>query len=98
MNFVMADNSGNIGYLLTSSIPERKNDFPLLGCRVLDGTTSKFDWTGIGDFSKLPFHLNTDKGFYVTANNRQVPETALHSVGATHGSTIRALRINEIID
>jgi len=51
MNFVLADNSGNIGYMLTTSIPERKNDFPLLGCRVLDGTTAKYDWTGLGDFS-----------------------------------------------
>jgi len=46
----------------------------------------------------LPFHINSDKGYYVTANNRQVPETARYSIGATHGSTMRSLRINELIE
>jgi acyl-homoserine lactone acylase PvdQ len=38
LNMVMADDSGNIGYTLLSSTPDRKNAYPYLGCRVLDGT------------------------------------------------------------
>jgi len=60
----LADNSGNIGFMLATSIPIRKNDFTYLGCRVLDGTTSKYDWTGLADFSQAPFHLNAEKGYY----------------------------------
>lgn len=48
-NVVMADTSGNIGYMLLSSSPIRKNEYPYLGCRVLDGTTSEHDWEGIVD-------------------------------------------------
>ena len=97
-NIVMADSSGNIGYMLITSIPERKNEVTYVGARVLDGTTSEYDWTGLGDFSKLPFQINPEKGYYVTANNRQVPDTALHEIGVTHGSTIRSMRINELIE
>lgn len=68
LNYMFADNSNNIGYMLVSAIPLRKNHYPLLGCRVHDGTSSKHDWEGYGDFSRLPFHINSDKGFYVTAN------------------------------
>lgn len=89
----MADNSGNIGYMLVSSIPIRRNDYPLLGCRVHDGTSSKHDWIGYDDFEKLPFSINSEKGFYMTANQRQYPETARDDIGASHGSTARALRL-----
>ena len=36
-NIVMADKSGNIGYMLLSSSPMRKGEYPYLGCRVMDG-------------------------------------------------------------
>jgi len=39
-NIVMADRKGNIGYMLLSGSPKRKNDYPYLGCKVLDGQTS----------------------------------------------------------
>jgi acyl-homoserine lactone acylase PvdQ len=94
---MFADTEGNIGYMLVSSIPIRKNHHPLLGCRVLDGTTSMHDWEGYGDFSNLPFHINTDKGFYVTSNQRQYPDTARDDIGATHGSTARAQRLHHFI-
>ena len=40
VNMVLADNAGNIGFTLLSSAPVRSNEYPYLGCRVLDGTTS----------------------------------------------------------
>ena len=46
MNAVFADTSGNIGYYLIMSVPVRKSKVPFIGSRVLDGTTTKFDWTG----------------------------------------------------
>ena len=44
INMVLADRSGNIGYMLLSASPQRKNDHPYLGCRILDGTTTEHDW------------------------------------------------------
>ena len=46
INLVAADSSGNIGYSLLVNAPIRKNGYPYLGCKVLDGTTSKHDWEG----------------------------------------------------
>ena len=47
MNLVMADNSGDIGYIMLVSFPNRKDKTPFIGNRVLDGTTSAFDWEGL---------------------------------------------------
>lgn len=94
----MADNSGNIGYLMGSSIPIRDNHYPYVGCKVLDGQTSRHDWIGFGDFSTLPFHINPKKGYFINGNNRQYTDKAASDIGATHGSTARTLRLNEIIE
>mmetsp|Transcript_10709 Transcript_10709/g.13344 ORF Transcript_10709/g.13344 Transcript_10709/m.13344 type:complete len:134 (+) Transcript_10709:1300-1701(+) len=45
-NLLFADTSGNIGYRLLMSVPERNDKTPFIGSRVLDGTTTKWDWTG----------------------------------------------------
>ena len=96
-NVVMADQSGNIGYMLLASSPLRKGDYPYLGCRVLDGTSSKHDWEGIVDLKSLPFVLNPKKGYYMTANQRIVPENSKFDIGATMISTPRAIRLNELL-
>ena len=44
-NLIMADNSGNIAYQLAVPVVKRKDLTPYLGCRVLDGRTTQFDWT-----------------------------------------------------
>jgi acyl-homoserine lactone acylase PvdQ len=47
MNLVMADNSGDIGYMMLVSFPNRKDKTPFIGNRVLDGTTTAYDWEGL---------------------------------------------------
>lgn len=84
--------------MLLSSSPERKNEFPYLGCRILDGTTTEHDWEGLTNMKNLPYGLNPKKGFYVTANNRIVPENSKFDLGAAMVSTSRANRITELID
>ena len=67
----MADTSGNIGYRLITTMPERKNKTPFIGSRVLDGTTSQFDWTGeIVPQKDLPRSLNPKRGYITSANGR----------------------------
>jgi penicillin amidase len=84
LNLVFSDRAGNIGYALASTAPQRKNDYPYLGCRVLDGSTSKHDWLESPvPMKDLPFILNPKKGYFVTANNRIVPENSKLHAGAT---------------
>ena len=97
-NFLFADSSGNIGYMFAVAQPRRKDETPYLGCRVLDGTKSDFDWLeGNVPVSELPRSINPKKGYIVTANNRQVSDNAVNDFGATSTSTGRAQRIDEMI-
>ena len=71
-NFMLTDNSGNIGYYLIMPVPIRKDKTPYIGARVLDGTTSAYDWEPLKNapLTELPRSLNPKKGFLVAANNR----------------------------
>lgn len=42
--------------------------------------------------------LNPAKGYYMTANNRIVPENSKTDIGATMISTGRSLRIQEVLE
>jgi acyl-homoserine lactone acylase PvdQ len=54
MNLVLADNQGDIGYVMLAPFPNRKDKTPYVGNRVLDGTTSAYDWEGLLSINKLP--------------------------------------------
>ena len=95
---LLADIDGNIGYMLLSSSPKRKNHYPYLGCRISDGSISDHDWTGIVDINQLPFILNPAKGYFLAANQRVVPENSKYDIGASMVNTGRAIRIQEMIE
>lgn len=97
MNMIMADTENNIGYIMLLPAADRKNKTPFIGCRVLDGTTSEFDWTGLLPLSVNPRSINPERGYIMTANNRQVPDNAATDVGATQMSTGRSQRIDEVL-
>lgn len=97
LNVVIADTSGNIGYQLLSSSPLRRNEYPYLGCHIMDGTTSEHDWEGIVDIKTLPQGVNPKKGYYITANQRIVPENSKFDIGASMVNTGRSVRIDELI-
>ena len=97
-NVVAADKDGNIGYILGATAPQRKTHYPNVGADVKDGRSSKYDWISTVDFDKLPMVLNPEKGYFVTANDRIVPETAMYDIGADQPQTGRSLRLREIID
>ena len=97
-NLMFADNSNNIGYQMMVPFARRKDETPYLGCRVLDGRTSQFDWTDeLVPLRELPRSLNPEKGYLANANNRQVPDNAKKDYGATIMSTGRSVRIDEMI-
>ena len=90
MNVVMADNQGDIGFLLMLPSVNRKDKTPYIGSRVLDGTVSAYDWDGLLPLSANPRSINPKRGFISTANNRQVPEHAIHDAGSSQMSTTRS--------
>ena len=96
-NFVMADNHGDIGYIMMMPFPNRKDKTPFIGSRVLNGETTKYDWDGLVSGDKLPWSFNPDRGFISTANNRQSPDNVIDDIGATSMSTARAQRIDEML-
>lgn len=68
-NFIYADTKGNIGYLLPGKLPIRQDftgEFPV---------SNNKKWSGFIPFDELPHSFNTPKGYYVTANNKIVPDT-----------------------
>lgn len=80
------------------TVPERKDKTPFISSRVLDGTTSQFDWTGsVVAFKDLPKSLNPKKGYLMTANGRQTSDNAIDDYGASQNSPARALRVDEIL-
>lgn len=71
VNLEMADTKGNIFYQMLVPMFKRKDETPYLGCRILNGQTSKFDWTDtLIPITELPRSLNPAKGFISNANNR----------------------------
>ena len=60
---------------------------------------STYDWKEdeLVPLDQLPRALNPKKGFLSNANNRQAPEHAINDYGATHMSTGRSVRIDELI-
>lgn len=78
---VLADSSGNIGYMLLSASPIRGNEYPYMGLSVLDGTTTKHDWIDLVDIKDLPYVMNPKKGYFMTANHRIVPENSKFDIG-----------------
>jgi len=65
---------------------------------IIDGSTSFHDWEGTVGTEELPFAVNPKKGYFVSANNRIVPENSKTDIGAESISTTRALRLRELIE
>lgn len=97
-NLILADTDDNIAYMMLSPQPNRKNKIPFIGQRVLDGTTSENDWDGLVPVKDLPRSVNPEKGYLVTANNRQSPDNVINDYGAGLMSTGRSQRITEMIE
>jgi penicillin amidase len=68
MNLVLADNEGDIGYMMLVPFPNRKDKTPYIGNRVLNGETTDYDWDGLVSISQLPHTFNPEKGYVQTAN------------------------------
>ena len=99
-NFHFGDTDGNIAFQLAGTVPVRKNKTPFIGCHVLDGTTSENDWKPgqSVSISELARSVNPEKGFLVSANNKQTSDNIKFDYSVHNPSTPRVRRITQMIE
>lgn len=101
-SIVMADTSGNIGYIAPARIPIRKE--PALGWGPLgpgrmpvDGAKGDGEWVGQVPWEGLPQDIRPADGVLVTANNRTVPLDHPYFIASDWEPPYRAQRIEDMI-
>ena len=90
-NFVMADTSGNIGYLTRGQIPVRP---PANAWLPVPGWTGEYEWTGRIPFEEMPRARNPEQGFIATANQQIVGPDFPHHISLDYAPPHRAARVN----
>lgn len=94
-NIVYADREGNIGYRASGRIPVRARGS---GTVPVPGWQSEYEWEGWIPFEDLPYVLNPDTGYIVTANNRVVPDDYPYFISSDWAPPYRAERAEELIE
>jgi penicillin G amidase len=95
-NIVWADTAGSFGYILGGRIPLRRGGRrPPLA--AVPGWTGEWDWTGFAPVSEHPRLDDPERGYVVTANNRQTAGAAGERISLHHEEPYRALRITELV-
>lgn len=93
-NQIYADVDGNIGYWAAMKLPIRYDN---QGAIVRDGTKASSDWAGYVPFEMLPHSYNPQRGYIVTANNRNADESFPYYISSDYEPPYRAARIIEMI-
>jgi penicillin amidase len=94
-NLLYADVDGNIGYQQPGKVPIRRNGD---GSLPVPGWTDDYEWIGYIPFDDLPFVLNPESGYIVTANNQSVPRDYPYLITTDWDYGFRAARIVEMIE
>ncbi|MGD9321980.1 MAG: penicillin acylase family protein, partial [Desulfobacteraceae bacterium] len=94
INFVYADNKGNIGYVLGSRIPIRMGGH---GRGPFPGWTGEREWLGYVSPDQKPFLLNPARGFMVAANNQVVGPEYPRYIAMDYAAGFRAARIEQFL-
>lgn len=95
-NFVYADVDGHIGYQLPGSIPIRSNPDDR-GDRPVRGDDGSGEWTGKIPFEELPWQLDPEPGWIVTANNAAVDAAYPYFVAQQWDPGYRAERVIDLL-
>ena len=94
-NLLYADVDGNIAYQMPGDIPIRANGD---GSMPVPGWTDEYEWTGFIPFEELPYTLNPEDGYIVTANNQVPPSGYSHWITRDWDYGFRAQRIVDMIE
>ena len=93
-NLVYADVDGTIGYQCTGLHPIRRGGDHTV---PVPGWTAEYEWDGFVPFEDLPWAVDPERGYLVTANDRVQPEDAPH-LGHDFHAPDRAARITELLE
>jgi len=103
INFIYADDKGNIGYLSNGQFPVRKDGFDWKG--TLPGDRLDLLWTQRVPFPQLPQVWNPKSGYVFNSNNNPLiatdpadnirPDALAHNLGLQTNMTNRAHRVLE---
>lgn len=91
-NISYAGRDGDIGYVMTGNIPNRRVGAPTL---PLEGWTGEWEWRGRIPYSEHPWSYNPECGYIVTANQRCAPGSYPYELGGAFEPNERADRITE---
>ena len=94
-NMIYADTSGNIGYQAPGKIPVRGTGD---GTWPSPGWDSGYDWSGYIPSEELPYVVNPEEGFIVTANNEVIGEEYPHLLTEDWAYGYRSERIRDMIE
>ena len=94
LNWLYADDQGNIGYWLGMGIPNR-NGFT--GVLPLPGWTGDHEWQGYLPTDEQPHLRNPYQGWIATANNKTV-EGDYPYISANYATPDRYVRIEEMLE
>ncbi|WP_051152155.1 penicillin acylase family protein [Fodinicurvata sediminis] len=92
-NMLIADRAGNIGHIMATFQPVRK-DFPPDDL-VLDPSDPDTLWQGFHRTSDLPYILNPDKGYLASANNE--PTQSGPPMGYFYSPDERVRRLEQFV-
>ncbi len=93
-NFVIAEESGHIGYYAPGHVPVRASGD---GSQPTEGWTGDTEWTGYVPFEDLPHIYDPPSHFIVTANNRPSAAPGAPLVALEYPNPYRAQRIVELL-
>lgn len=98
VNFLYADNTGNIGYQLAGLIPLRKKSDLGNDANLPETVTGKEPTQLYIPFEKMPFVLNPKSHFLVSSNNKIVPDDYPYRLNRFWDiPPYRAQRINQLL-
>ncbi|MDA1329906.1 MAG: penicillin acylase family protein [Chloroflexi bacterium] len=93
-NLIYADVDGNIGYQMPGNIPIRSAGD---GRYPSPGWTDEYAWQGYIPFEELPFSLNPESGYIITANNAVVSTDYPYLIADSWDYGYRAQRILDLV-
>ena len=93
-NMIYADTEGNIGYVVPGNIPIRASGD---GTLPAPGWTDDHEWTGFIPYDELPWLLNPESGYIVTANNAVISEEYPYLITKDWNYGHRAKRIVDLV-
>ena len=94
---VWATTEGEIGYTPIGKIPIKKNNQSKFCKGYIPDDLSYDIITGFIPRKETPVMINPEKGYIVTANNRQLPENYIHDI-QSYAYFYRFQRISDLID